>query len=222
LSEARHAAWADLVFRPYLRGLFRRSFHALRLIGDLPDLPPGSPVILIGNHNTWWDGFFPYFLNDAFFHRNFFIMMLEEQLALYPFFRKLGAFGIRQGHPRSVMETLRYSASLLKDPESLLCVYPQGVLAPFKARPLGFQRGLEKIISLSGVSVSLLQYAIRCEFSRERLPEAFFLFAPFQSLSEQTPVDMTRAECEEEKLMDRLETEIAGGARGRAFFGRQG
>jgi 1-acyl-sn-glycerol-3-phosphate acyltransferase len=222
LSEARHATWADFVFRPYQQSLFRRSFHALRLIGNLPDLSPKSPVILIGNHNTWWDGFFPYFLNDTFFHRNFFIMMLEEQLALYPFFRKLGAFGIRQGHPRSVMETLRYSASLLEDPHSLLCLYPQGALVPFKARPLGFQRGLERVISLSGVPVTLLQYAIRCEFLGERLPEAFFLFATPRSVSAQTPVDIGRAECEEEKLMDRLETEIAGGERGRVLFGRQG
>jgi len=222
VSEAKHAAWADFVFRRYLRGLFRKSFHALRLIGDVPEPPPHLPVVLIGNHNTWWDGFFPYFLNETYLHRKFFLMMLEEQLARYPFFRKLGAFGIRQGHPRSVMETVTYSASLLRNPQNLLCLYPQGALVPFQARPLGFQRGLQRIISLSGVPVTLLQYAVRCEFRGERLPEAFFVFAPPRTVVPGTSVNTVRAECDEQELLDRLETEIARGAQGRILLGRRG
>ena len=51
---------------------------------------------------------------------------------------------------------------------------------------------------------------------------ARFLFAPPRTVTPLSPVDMGRAEHEEEALMDRLEAEIAQGAQGRVLLGRKG
>ncbi|HET6486175.1 MAG TPA: lysophospholipid acyltransferase family protein [Spirochaetia bacterium] len=216
---ARHVAWASLLFRSYLRSLLKRSFHGLRLLGEAPEPPADLPIVLIGNHNTWWDGFLPYYVNTVILHRTFYILMLEEQLARYPFFRLLGAFGIRPGHPRSAMQTLRYCSSLLDRPDTLLCLFPQGVLVPFRARPLGFQRGLETILSIHGGPVTLLQFAMRCEFGGNRLPEAYLLFNPARVIDPRDFGGMEKLERDQELLMDRLETEIARATPGRLLLG---
>ena len=189
------------------------------MIGEAPDPPTDLPIVLIGNHNTWWDGFLPYYINATVFRRTFYILMLEEQLSRFPFFRLLGAFGIRPGHPRSVAETLRYCSSLLDRPDTLLCLFPQGVLVPFGARPLGFQRGLERIVTMHARPVTLLQFAMRCEFGGNRLPDAYFLFNAARVVDPRDFGGMARLERDQELLMDRLETEIARGTPGRVLFG---
>ncbi|HVP20031.1 MAG TPA: lysophospholipid acyltransferase family protein [Spirochaetia bacterium] len=219
MSEARPAEWADVIFERYLTRLMKRSFNAVNLFGEEPAVSPDRPLVLIGNHNTWWDGFFPYILNKKLFKRKFFIMMLEEQLARFPFFRRLGAYGIRQGHPHSVIETLTYSARLLGDAATLLCMFPQGELVPFHARPLGFKKGLERILRIHGGPVTLLQLAMRCEFLGTRLPEVFFLFGPPLEVSAETAPSLQQMERTQEELMQRVESMIACGARGRMLLG---
>jgi hypothetical protein len=49
------------------------------------------------------------------------------------------------------VESLQYSASLLADPRIALCIFPQGELLSYGTRPLGFRRGIERIL----VSITL-------------------------------------------------------------------
>ncbi len=153
----------------------RRSFHAVRLLGEPPDLPLDAPVVVVANHCTWWDGFFIYVLNRAVLHRRLYVMMLEEQLRKYRFFRRLGAFGISQGNPRGVRAALSYSAGVLKETSNCLCIFPQGAMRRLHDRPLGFMRGLEAILRMHGGEASVLPVAMACEFLGYRRPEALFL-----------------------------------------------
>jgi 1-acyl-sn-glycerol-3-phosphate acyltransferase len=175
MIKARHQPWAERIFFPYIRGLLRRHFHALRLVGEPPVLLPDLPVLILPNHSTWWDGFFVYYLNRVVMRRELYLMMLEEQLSRYRFFSRVGAFGIRPGRPRSAMEALRYSAEMLRDPEHALCLFPQGELRYHGTRPLGFQRGVEKVLQITGRPVQLLPLGIRCELLEDQRPEAYFL-----------------------------------------------
>ena len=218
-SVARHAAWAHLLFRPYLDRLVRSSFHAAMLVGDPPSADPRLPVVLVGNHATWWDGFFPYLLNERFLRRRFHVLMREDQLARFPFFRRLGAFGITPGHPRSVRATLRYAASLLGRPDTLLCFFPQGALLPFRTRPLGFQRGLDLILELHAGPVTILPFVLRCELLGERRPHAFMMVAPGRVASPEHPLDLPALEREMEALLDRLESGVTQGAAGMPLVG---
>jgi 1-acyl-sn-glycerol-3-phosphate acyltransferase len=218
MTAARHQRWAEGLFFPYVRGLLRRSFHCLRLIGELPRLEPGLPLVIVPNHGTWWDGFFVYFLNRLLFRRRLHLMMLEEQLERYRFFRRVGAFGIQPGLPRSVRETLRYSAQVLQDPGNALCVFPQGELRYHALRPLAFRRGLERILELHGGTVQLLPLGIRCELLGDQRPEALFLADRCYPVQAASFAGIPWLEAEQAALLERLESAIRGRDVGRVLL----
>ena len=218
MITARHERWAEWIFYPYVRGLLKRHFHALRLVGDLPALDPKLPLVLVPNHGTWWDGFFAYILNRLVFHRQLFLMMLDEQLARYRFFSRVGAFGIRPGLPRSVVETLRYSAELLREPDNALCLFPQGELRYHARRPLEYQRGLERILKLCGRSVQLLPLGIRCELLEDQRPEAWFLADRCFRVDPEGFAGVEWLEEQAQAALDRLETAILGREPGRVLL----
>jgi len=162
------------VFRPYVYGLVKRNFASIHLLGELPEIDAEYPLILAPNHSTWWDGFFVYLLNDRVFHRDSYLMMSEEQLQRYPFFARLGVFSVS---PKSVKSSLRYSVQILEaDQNIMLCIFPQGELNLWDARPLNYKRGVEWILSQYGERVNLLPLAIKTVFTDQKKPETFFLF----------------------------------------------
>ncbi|MBN1837125.1 MAG: lysophospholipid acyltransferase family protein [Spirochaetales bacterium] len=218
MITARHQWWAEWVFFRYVRGLVQRHFNALRLLGELPEIDPSRPLLLVPNHGTWWDGFFVYLLNRLLFRRQLFLMMLDEQLARYRFFSRVGAFGIRPGLPRSVAETLRYSAALLREPGNALCLFPQGELRYHALRPLGYERGLERILKLSGTTVQLLPLGIRCELLGEQRPDAFFLADRCHVLDSASFPGMQWLEEEEQRLLERMEQAVRSGDAGRLLL----
>jgi hypothetical protein len=176
MLASRHDPWARALFDPYLRRLFRRHFHALRLLGEDPRPDPALPLLIVPNHSSWWDGFFLYFLNARLLGRRLHLMMLEEQLQRFPFFRRIGAFGIRPGSRSAVAAALDYSVSVLADPANALCLFPQGRMTHPAARPLGFRPGLGRILRRHGGPLALLPLAMACDFYEDQRPEALFLF----------------------------------------------
>jgi hypothetical protein len=218
MIAARHQAWAERLFFAYLKGLLRRSFHRLSLFGELPPLDRERPLLIVPNHGTWWDGFFVYILNRLLFGRKLYLMMLEEQLSRYRFFRRVGAFGIRPGRPHEVLEALRYSAEVLRDPGNALCLFPQGVLRYHALRPLGFQRGLERILGLCHTSVQLLPLGIRCELLAAQRPEALFLADRCYAVESGSFAGIQWLEAEQAALLERLEAAVRGGQQGRILL----
>jgi hypothetical protein len=218
MIAARHQAWAERLFFFYIKGLLRRSFHRLRLLGEPPPLDRGQPLLIVPNHGTWWDGFFVYTLNRLLFGRRLHLMMLEEQLSRYPFFRRVGAFGIRPGLPRSVLESLHYSAEVLRDPDNALCLFPQGELRYHALRPLGFQRGLERILGICESSVQLLPIGIRCELLGDQRPEAFFLADRGYTVETGGFAGIQWLEAEQAALLERLEAALRRGEEGRILL----
>ena len=90
MIKADHNKLAHLVFSLYLKRLLKSSFKEFILINKLPMIDNSKGLIITPNHFSWWDGFFIYWLNKKLFKKNLFILMLEEQLKRYWFFRYLG------------------------------------------------------------------------------------------------------------------------------------
>lgn len=177
MISAAHSYFAELVFKPYIFRLLKRSFHSVNIIGDVPEINDDYPLILVPNHSTWWDGFFVYLLNKKYFNRFFFIMILEEQLEKYKFFTKLGGFSISKKSPKSIIESLKYSADILrKFPNSVTTIFPQGELLPNFIEPLNFNKGIEKILQFYGGKVNLLPLTIKIEYLNEEKASVFFSF----------------------------------------------
>jgi 1-acyl-sn-glycerol-3-phosphate acyltransferase len=218
MITARHSAWAEAVFTAYLRRLFRRHFHALRLLGEPPSPPTNLSLVLVPNHGTWWDGFFLHFLNRMLLKRRLHLMMLEEQLHRFQFFRLVGAFGIRPGSLSAVSAALGYSASVLADPANALCVFPQGRMRHPGLRPLDFRRGLERILHEHGGPVAILPLAIRCDFGIDQRPEAYFRFDVCHEVSPQNFGGVGWLEERTAALLDQTDQAIASGEPGRVLL----
>jgi 1-acyl-sn-glycerol-3-phosphate acyltransferase len=199
MIHADHKAWAHALFSRYTRNFCQRRFHAIEVLGQVPAPPPDHALLLLPNHSTWWDGFFVYLLNERLFQRRFHVMMLEEKLREFWFFRHVGAYSIAPNSPKAIAETLTYTASLLdsapRSPSAsqparasraplaplapiapLVTMFPQGELRPSRQRPLGYNRGVEWLLKKCQKPVAVLPLAMRCEFLREEKPEVFLLF----------------------------------------------
>ncbi len=109
IIKSRHRLFFTWFFRIYSIQMIRWHFRKVTINGEFQDR--GLPVMLIGNHFSWWDGFIANFLNIKVFHRKFHVMMLEEQLNSRRFLNKAGAYSIKKGS-RSVIESMQYTVEL--------------------------------------------------------------------------------------------------------------
>ncbi|MEO7426431.1 MAG: lysophospholipid acyltransferase family protein [Fibrobacteria bacterium] len=142
-------------FSPFAARCFETVFLPLRnmRLGEIrllnqpaPEtIPPGRPVLLVGNHVSNWDGFL---FREA--QRRLrpdwpiFSVMLEKELAARPLFRRLGGIGIDPASPASIAKALRSVRALrAANPEFFLSYFPQGDIYPSFKRPLGFLGGVD-------------------------------------------------------------------------------
>lgn len=208
MIQAQHRFWADFIFQPYLTRLFKRHFHTIQVLGDLPEVPNHLPLLLLPNHSTWWDGFFIYLLNKRIFRRTAYLMMLEAQLSKYKFFAKIGAYSIEPKHRQGIVESLEYTVELLKRGTPLISIFPQGELLPWHTRPLNYKRGVEWVLREYGKPVAILPVAIRTEFLGEKRSEVFFLFGDIKVFDSNTFLGMEWLEETETALLAELALRI--------------
>ncbi len=193
------------------RGMLRRHFHAIHLLGHhhVQDLDRSAPMILYANHSCWWDGLVEFFLTYDILHTDAFLMMEEQQLQRYRFFTRIGAFSVSHGSGKALMHSLNYARELLRGPNRMLCMYPQGEILPNDERPLRFQSGLCSIIEQTA-NAQLVAVAHRYEFVGEQKPEVFVsIGAPHRMVPGEHRIAM-RARLEETltRLLDDLSCAI--------------
>ncbi len=164
----------ESLFLVYVRRLMRRHFAAVHIAGveRLRGLDGSLPLILVGNHSCWWDGFLDFYLCKTLFHVNPYLMMEEKQLRRYRFFTRFGAFSVNRESPRESYESVQYAVSVLQEPGRGLILYPQGIMLPNDFRPLSFSSGIGRMAVSLG-KVLLVPVAHRYEFVGEQRPEAF-------------------------------------------------
>ncbi|MFO7616417.1 MAG: lysophospholipid acyltransferase family protein [Bacteroidales bacterium] len=181
MIPARHTWFHVRFFRLYADLRIRRHFSRVVIHPPVPELPD-KPLLVIGNHFSWWDGFFILWLNNRLFHRRFYVMMLEEQLKNNMILNRTGAFSIRPGS-RDAVASIRYARDILTrgvDPalqpaqRPLLLIYPQGAIRSMHDRHLHFESGLGHILDqLQGQVTLLMSVALTDYFSNQK-PELHF------------------------------------------------
>jgi len=164
-------------FTWYSRRYLRRHFHSLRI--SCAGLPPdvrGLPLVVYSNHASWWDALVCLVLKDQFFpERNAFTPIDAAMLERYGFFRKLGFFGVEQRSRRGAIQFLRTAGNILREPESLLAITPQGRFADARQRPVRFEAGLGHLAARAERAV-FAPMAMELVFWEERLPEILVRF----------------------------------------------
>ncbi|MBD3226293.1 MAG: hypothetical protein GF313_16310 [Caldithrix sp.] len=215
--QARHTGWANAVFKIYILRLLKKHFHSFRMIGDYPRIDKTLPAILLPNHSTWWDGFFVYLLNEKLFKRKIFLMMLEEQLQNYPFFNKVGAFGIRPQNPKHTLNTLLYATRQLSK-DNLLCFFPQGELTSNRKRPVVFKPGLKWVVEKYGQKTQIIPVIMHVEMTEHQYPEVFFHFSDIKIYDGQHVPDVNQIAEQQEKYLDDMAAQLAAGHKGQELF----
>ncbi len=80
--------------------------------------------------------------------------MLEEQLRKRMFINRCGAFSVRKDS-RELIESVNYAVGLLDDPNTLVCLYPQGQIQSQYLGDLDFESGASWILRKSKADVQV-------------------------------------------------------------------
>jgi 1-acyl-sn-glycerol-3-phosphate acyltransferase len=167
IIKSKHQPFFTWFFRVYSKQMMRWHFRKVTFHGTFHD--QGLPVLLIGNHFSWWDGFIANLLNSRVFHRKFHVMMLEEQLSKRKFLNKAGAYSIKKGS-RSVIESLQYTVDLMSSEDNLVVLYPQGEFESIYRRPVRFEKGISTIAPRVQKKFQLVFYAALVDYFSHRNP----------------------------------------------------
>lgn len=221
MIEARHQRWADLIFKMYIYRLMRKNFSRISLFGDIPELNREWPTLLVPNHTTWWDGFFIYLLNKEVFLRKTYLMMLEDQLRRFSFFRRIGVYGIDPDNAKKSLKTLRYTVSLLAEqtsPRSLVCLFPQGELMPWTSEGLNFKGGVDWIVEKYQQPLNLVLLGMRCEFTDKQHAEVFLMCSENYRIDGKSFKGRNWLEETESNLLKSLQQKIINREQGRTLL----
>jgi hypothetical protein len=190
MIPARHKRFFVAFFDHYSRWMIRGHFRKVDIIPRMEQI--SGPVLLIGNHFSWWDGFIACYLNREVFHKKLHIMMLEKQLRPRMFLNKAGAYSIRKGS-RDMLRSLQYTAELLHDRHNLVVMYPQGEFQSLHAFPLRFERGMGKILALSPGEFQIVFYAALIDYFEHRKPGLTLYLHTLDPYSGNTTEDLESA-----------------------------
>ncbi len=163
----RRLAW----FRLYARWYLRRHFHALR-VANADRLPRDAhPLILFGNHASWWDPLAALLLAESLLpERDHYAPMDATALAHYGVFRPLGFFPVENGTRRGATQLLHFGGQVLARPGSALWITPESQFEDVRHRPIEFRSGIGALIARTG-RLTCVPVAIEYTFWNERLPE---------------------------------------------------
>ena len=159
------------LFERYTRGYIARNFSSLFVTHPLPRFNRSAgPYIVFLNHASWWDPLVCLLLASrvASGLANFAPIdcrMLEK----FRFFRKLGFFGIEKNSRRGAFEFLRTSQAILRQPNAVLWVTPQGEFVDQRVRPAELKSGIA-LLARSVPNLKLVPLALDYSFGAERLP----------------------------------------------------
>jgi len=169
MIEAKKDVVFDKLFSIIHKGLLAFSFDKIywQDAGKLPS----TPCIFVCNHSSWWDGLIYYHLTKTVIQQDLYIMMHEQGLKQFPYFKKLGAFSIDRSSPKEVLKTMRYAEMLLKKGKSVW-IFPQGDEYHLEKRPLHFQPGTlylqEKL-----PEIPIIPVCFYYSFAHKRKPEVW-------------------------------------------------
>lgn len=150
----------------------RRVRVAFTGLGRVPE--GDTPLLVVANHESWWDGFFIRELQRRIRPSGrFHAVMLESELKRFPFLRFLGGLGVERGSVASVRRMLRLARAVgAERPAGVVAYFPQGRIKPGSMPPLEFNAGVLPVVE-SMCPVDVLPVGIRVLPGRDHRMDAF-------------------------------------------------
>lgn len=190
LLPPRKQAMLERLYAWYGRRLLRSSFARLWIHGAMPNV--SRPLIAAANHSAWWDPIVALYLSHEPFRRDQYGIMEGAQLLRYPFFRRIGGFGVTEATLADARDLADLAATILSsESRRLLWVFPQGRLLP-PSTPLHFRSGVVRIARRCADAV-VVPVALRYAMVTDRRPECLVRIGGPVGLGEGSIRDATRA-----------------------------
>jgi 1-acyl-sn-glycerol-3-phosphate acyltransferase len=195
MLEAKKNRLVEFLLAGVNRRMIRRQFWSHRLRGTAVEarLDRTLPAIFYANHSSWWDGFIAFHLTYDLWKLDGILMMEEDELRKYPFFRWIGAFGIRRTGAE-VEAMIRYAAGELREKGRILWMFPQGALFPNGFRPVELRPGIAHVARAVG-RVQIVPVVHRYEYLKEERAEIFTSVGPIRTVGPEeqaNPEELTR------------------------------
>ena len=160
--------------RYFLPRFLRRHFHTIAIertsldraahIGD-------APLVVYGNHPSWWDPLLAHFLNRALYPgRQFYAPIDASALEQYRVFGKMGFFGVQMESVSGAAAFLKQSRKIVQSPRTSLWLTPEGRFTDPRDHSVTLMPGLAHLCSKmeTGFAMPLCMEYV---FWEERLPE---------------------------------------------------
>lgn len=176
MIKANHKKIARSIFTPYVDRLLKKNFSALYTVNKVPKIPDDHSLIITPNHISWWDGFFIDKIHRLCIPKKLHLMMLEDQLTRFWFFRFVGAFSINPGAGTGVVETVKYVRSLISDYNNSVIVYPQGEIEPYEKRPLKLKEGIRIFVGKGESRSKILPIGFKIQYYDKKFPAVIVRF----------------------------------------------
>jgi 1-acyl-sn-glycerol-3-phosphate acyltransferase len=165
-------------FAWYVRRMFRKSFHALRIAKGTRDSLASlaghrGPVIVVMNHSSWWDPLVALMVGRELCpQRTGCAPMDARELAKFGMLRKLGIFGIDPDDAKSLPAMSRYVLDCFaREPMATLWITPQGRF--MDVRDAIALRPGTAAIAARAPGVRCVSLAIEYAFWVDQKPEVF-------------------------------------------------
>lgn len=167
--------WIKL-FAAYSRRYVRRRFRAVRILKKRPaPREIAHPLVIFLNHAAWWDPLVCLLLSREYFaNRASFAPIDAAMLDRYPFFRRLGFFGVGKGMD-GALTFMRTARLILASSGNVLWVTPQGRFMDVRERPLRLQQGLGRL-AIHHPRAVFVPLAVEYAFWTEPRPEILVSF----------------------------------------------
>ncbi|MBN2664540.1 MAG: lysophospholipid acyltransferase family protein [Bacteroidales bacterium] len=170
ILTAKHNFIIYSFFQKFAKRLIKKHFKTSQIIGNYDRA--NKPVLVLSNHISWWDGFWIMYLNLNKIHKKYHFMMLEDQLKKYWFFNYTGGFSVNKSS-KSIIESLKYSADLLKDSNNMVLIFPQGKINSVYEQKINFQKGIEWILKKTENEIEIIFVANLIDNFSDKKPNIY-------------------------------------------------
>ncbi|WP_031421231.1 lysophospholipid acyltransferase family protein [Exiguobacterium sp. NG55] len=155
MIESHKKKWFNNLFSTFVRERqIRPTFHNIYIRTD--DVP--TPGLFLSTHSAWWDGLIMYMINEHFLRHDIHVLIDEDGLRRFPFFRHLGAFSVKKGSLSDVRASLAYANELLASGKSVW-MFPQGQEMPQELRPVEIESGATLLLNDRPVQLCAMYYS---------------------------------------------------------------
>lgn len=172
--EARNYRFWHFIADRFFFTMLENRFHSLKIKNkeNFDKRNKKYATICYASHTNWWDGLTGYVLCRKVFKKPMNIMV--EELNRFPILSLVGAYSVDKSSAQGSMKALKYSVDILKNPNKIIWIFPQGIITPPNSRPFNFQTGLAYIVQnaiKTHGGVNLCPVATNFTFLREDKPE---------------------------------------------------